>query len=144
MTIQRVSGAVVCSLMTISGVLAQDIRFQFNNPSFGGNSFNSAHLLSTADLQNQFIPSTSRRNAAGGNDATDAFIRRLESRLLSSIADDLVTQITGAEPGTGDTVTVGDQQIQFERTDTDLTVVITNLLSGGSTELVLPTLLLDN
>lgn len=144
MEMQRVVGAMVCGLLTAPVAFAQDVTFKFNNPSFGGNSFNSTHLLSTADLQNQFIPSTSRRNADGGNDATDAFIRRLESRLLSSIADDLVTQITGAEPGTGDTVAVGDQQIQFERTETDLTVVITNLLSGGSTELVLPTLLLDN
>lgn len=127
-----------------SAVSAQEIRFQFNNPSFGGNSFNSSHLLGLAEIQQQHQPPTADNDDLVGNDASAAFIRQLESRLLASIATDLVNQITEADPGTADTVVVGDQQIDFNRTDEALTVQITSLLTGATTELILPTLLLDN
>ena len=143
MRILKVSSAALLSTCMLSTASAQDISFKFNNPSFGGNSFNSSHLLGLAEIQQQFDPPTPDP-IQQGNDASAAFIRQLESRLLASIATDLVDQITGAEAGTADSVTVGDQQINFSRTDTDLTVEIINLLTGGTTELILPTLLLDN
>ena len=144
MSIQtNILAGVVIGGLSAGTAFAQDLTFKFNNPSFGGNSFNSAHLLALAELQKQFDEPTRSRATVQGNDASAAFIRQLENRLLASIANDLVNQITEAEPGTGDTVTVGDQQISFTRTDTDLTVVITNLMTLASTEIVLPTLLLD-
>lgn len=127
-----------------SAAIAQEIKFKFNNPSFGGSSFNSSHLLGLAEIQKQHHAPTGGGGAVAANDASAAFIRQLESRLLASIATDLVNQITGAEVGTADTVVVGDQQIDFSRDDESLRVQITNLLTGASTELVLPTLLFDN
>lgn len=42
---------------------AQDIVYEPVNPSFGGNPFNSAHLLGIANAQNDF--KDSRSNGAG-------------------------------------------------------------------------------
>lgn len=116
---------------------AQDLTHEFISPSFGGSSFNSSHLLSLADIQNQFADDGS--SAAGrSNSQSDLFVRQLQSRLLSSLSSGLSEVITGAEPGDTDTITIGDQEIFYVRTLEDIRVEITNLLDGSSTEIVLP------
>ena len=43
---------LVCGLS--SATTAQDLVYEPVNPSFGGNPFNSAHLLAIANAQNDF------------------------------------------------------------------------------------------
>ena len=143
MRIAKIATVAVFGFCVSSAVSAQEIRFKFNNPSFGGNSFNSSHLLGLAEIQQQHEDPIPDRSLDAGNDASAAFIRQLESRLLSALASDLVDQITDATPGTDQSVTVGDQQIDFSRTEDELTVVITSLLTGAQTELILPTGILE-
>lgn len=121
----------------VSSAPAQDLVFQFTNPSFGGNSFNSSHLLSLADIQNQHKDDGGTQSTRSSTQS-DLFVRQLQSRLLSSLSSGLSEVITGAEPGDSDTLTIGDQQIFYERTLETITVEITNLLDGSSTEIVLP------
>lgn len=116
---------------------AQDLTFQFTSPSFGGSSFNSSHLLALADIQNQFVDDGSSRTPTSSSQS-DLFVRQLQSRLLSSLSSGLSEVITGAEPGDTDTITIGDQQIFYERSLDNIRVVITNLLDGSDTEIVLP------
>jgi len=127
-------------LLTAAGsaVTAQDLTFSFTNPSFGGNSFNSSHLLGLADIQNQHTESGSVGSTSDSQ--SDLFIRQLQSRLLSSLSAGLSEVITGAQPGDTDTITIGDQQIFYERTLDSISVQITNLLDGSTTEIVLPVL----
>ncbi len=73
-----------------------------------------------------------------GNSQSDLFVRQLQSRLLSSLSSGLSEVITGAQPGDSDTIVIGDQEIFYERTLDNISVRITNLLDGSSTEIVLP------
>lgn len=118
-------------------VVAQDLTFGFVNPSFGGNPFNSSHLLSLADIQNQHIDDGSGAPATSSTQS-DLFVRQLQSRLLSSLSSGLTEAITGAEPGDSDTIVIGDQEIFYERSLENIRVEITNLLDGSTTEIVLP------
>lgn len=134
-------GAVALALCIggASAAQGQELKFQFTNPSFGGNPFNSGHLLGLADIQNQY-EAPSSGSSARGNSQTDLFVRQLQSRLLSSLSSSLAEAITGAEPGTSDTITLDEQQIFYERTVDSVRVEITNLLDGSSTEIVIPVL----
>ena len=116
---------------------SQDLSFEFVNPTFGGNSFNSSHLLGLAEIQNQFVDDGSARSASSSSQS-DLFVRQLQSRLLSSLSSGLSEVITGASPGDTDTIVIGDQEIFYERTLEDISVRITNLLDGAVTEIVLP------
>lgn len=126
-------------LLQAPATQAQDLVFQFNNPSFGGNPFNSSHLLGLADIQNQH-EETRSSSLSTGRSETDLFVRQLQSRLLSSLSSGLSEVITGAQPGDADTIVIGDQQIFYERSLQNIRVEITNLLDGSSTEIVLPVL----
>ncbi|WP_306127950.1 curli assembly protein CsgF [Roseovarius sp. MMSF_3350] len=130
--------AVLAALVAGTGpALSQDLVFEFNNPSFGGDSFNSSHLLSLADIQNQHVDDGGTLGTTG-NSQSDLFVRQLQSRLLSSLSSGLSEVITGAQPGDSDTIVIGDQEIFYERTLDNISVRITNLLDGSSTEIVLP------
>lgn len=127
-----------CFIATSAGPsISQDLSFQFVSPTFGGNSFNSSHLLALADIQNQHTEDGSTQ-ASTGNSQSDLFVRQLQSRLLSSLSSGLSEVITGAQPGDTDTIVIGDQQIFYERSLEDIRVQITNLLDGSSTEILLP------
>jgi len=120
-----------------TGAVAQDITFSFNNPSFGGNPFNSGHLLGLAEIQQQHEEPQAELSSTG-NSQSDLFVRQLQSRLLSSLSASLAETITGAAPGDTDRVTIGDQEIFYERGLSTITLVISNLLDGSSTTIEVP------
>ena len=131
------AAGVAAALFFAEVASSQDLSFEFVNPTFGGNSFNSSHLLGLAEIQNQFVDDGSARSAASSSQS-DLFVRQLQSRLLSSLSSGLSEVITGASPGDTDTIVIGDQEIFYERTLEDISVRITNLLDGAVTEIVLP------
>ncbi len=131
------TGALLATAISGSTGAAQDLVFGHTNPTFGGNPFNSSHLLSLADIQNPYTEEESTASTAA-NSQSDLFVRQLQSRLLSSLSTGLTEVITGAEPGDTDTIVIGDQQIFYERSLETIRVQITNLLDGSSTDIVLP------
>ena len=57
-------GALIIAFPLGQQALAQDIVYQPVNPSFGGNPFNSNHLLGIANAQNDFTnPASSSSNS---------------------------------------------------------------------------------
>src|SRR3546814_18432932 len=76
----------------------QDIVYQPINPRFGGNPFNSAHLLGVASAQNKY----NDPNGINSQDPGSQLTRTLQSRLLPSLqtqhtdaTDDVNAQQTG-------------------------------------------------
>jgi len=138
-----VSRVVLVTSMALSGASAQELKFQFTNPSFGGNPFLSGHLLGLADLQNQHEEPIGDSSLSTQNSEGDLFVRQLQSRLLSSLSSSLAEAITGAEPGDTDEITIGDQTIFFERDLETITVRITSLLDDSSTTIQVPVLQSD-
>jgi curli production assembly/transport component CsgF len=93
---------------------ADEIHFGFVNPSFGGNPFNSAHLLGTAQAQNT---------------------HKDDSRLdLSRFSSELRDSLNRPE-----TRIVGDTLVRTSTGDNGSTVVdIVNLITGEVTQVVIP------
>jgi curli production assembly/transport component CsgF len=136
MRFAKTACAVFISLFAIEAS-AQDIVYEPVNPSFGGNPFNSAHLLGIANAQNDY---KDPKAAASGSQA-DIFARQLQSRLLSALSSQIVDAIFGENPQQSGTIKFGDQTINFVRGLDSVTLTITNDVTGETTEIVVPTFL---
>jgi len=118
-----------------SAAAAQDLVYEPVNPSFGGNPFNSAHLLGIANAQNDF---RDPRTAATSNSQADIFARQLQSRLLSALSSQIVDAIFGENPQERGTISFGGQTIDFTRSLESVTLNITNDETGEVTTIVIP------
>lgn len=116
-------------------VAAQDITYQPVDPSFGGNPFNSGHLLGIAGAQNDYKDPSAKRP----NSQADVFARQLQSRLLSALSSQIVDAIFGENPQERGTIRFGGQTINFVRGLDDVTLTITDDTSGEVTTIVIPT-----
>lgn len=116
---------------------AQDMVYQPLDPSFGGNPFNSAHLLGIANAQNTYKDPS----AATSNSQADVFARQLQSRLLSALSSQIVDAIFGENPQQSGTISFGGQTIKFDRGLEEVTLVISNDDTGEATTIVVPTFL---
>jgi curli production assembly/transport component CsgF len=114
----------------------QDLVYRPINPSFGGDPFNSSHLLGTANAQNGF---TAPRQVRPQSSQSDLFVRQLESRLLSSLAGQVNDAIFGDNAQESGRIAFGDQVIEFARGLDAVRLTITDTGDGGVTEIEIPT-----
>ena len=128
-------GVVVLTLSMGQQAWAQDIVYQPVNPSFGGNPFNSNHLLGVANAQNDFTNPASSSSSS----QADIFARQLQSRLLSALSSQIVTAIFGDNPQESGTISFGGQTVRFVRSLTEVTITIVNDDTGEETVIVVPT-----
>jgi curli production assembly/transport component CsgF len=127
-------GAILLAVAALPAA-AQDITYQPVDPSFGGNPFNSAHLLGIANAQNKYKDPSAKTT----NSQADIFARQLQSRLLSALSSQIVDAIFGDNPQQHGTVTFGGQTIVFDRGLEDVTLTITDDDTGEVTTIVVPT-----
>lgn len=125
--------AMGCAV-TAYPALAQDLVHTPISPTFGGNPFNSNHILGIANAQND----TTDPDAANSSDQSSIFARQLESRLLSALSSQIVDAIFGENPQEQGTISFGGQTIEFFRSLDDVTLVIRNDDSGEETRIVIP------
>jgi len=116
--------------------LAADLTYQPINPSFGGNPFNSAHLLGIANAQNKFKDPDA---ANSGSDA-DIFARQLQSRLLSALSSQITDAIFGENAKEHGVVNFDGQTIEWQRGLDEVTLTITNNDTGEVTTIEVPTI----
>lgn len=139
--IRRVRRMCSVAVLTVgvwaSPALAQDMVYQPINPTFGGNPFNSSHLLGVAGAQNK----TKDPASTATNSQADIFSRQLQSRLLSALSSQIVDAIFGENPQERGTITFGGQTITFVRGLEDVTLTITDNTTGEVTTIVVPTFL---
>ena len=113
---------------------AQDLVHEPISPTFGGNPFNSNHILGTANAQNN----TRDPDAVDRSDQSSIFARQLESRLLSALSSQIVDAIFGENPQDQGTITFGGQTIEFFRSLDEVTLIIRNDETGEETRIVIP------
>ena len=132
----RVAAGLITAVMWTAavGASAQDITYQPINPTFGGNPFNSAHLLGVANAQNNYRDPKSTTGSSQG----DLFARQLQSRLLSALSSQLIDAIFGENPQERGTFTLGGQTVTFIRDLENVTITITNDETGEITTIVVP------
>jgi len=115
--------------------VSQELVYTPTNPSFGGNPFNSAHLLGIANAQNDFEAPRDETMAAT---QADIFLRQLQSRLLSGLAGDVTDAIFGDNPQDSGVISFGGQTITFMRGVDSVTITIFDSETGTTTEIILP------
>ena len=128
-----VATALVCALGA-TPAMAQDLVHQPISPTFGGNPFNSNHILGIANAQNK----TTDPNAVDRNDQSSIFARQLESRLLSALSSQIVDAIFGENPQEQGVITFGGQTIEFFRSLDEVTLIIRDDDTGEETRIVIP------
>lgn len=119
---------------TASPALSQDLVHEPISPTFGGNPFNSNHILGIANAQNK----NTDPDAVNRNDQSSIFARQLESRLLSALSSQIVDAIFGDNPQEQGTITFGGQTIEFFRGLDEVTLIIRNDDTGEETRIVIP------
>ncbi|MEM7170364.1 MAG: curli assembly protein CsgF [Pseudomonadota bacterium] len=118
-------------------VQASELLYKPINPSFGGNPFNSAHLLGTADRQNKFREEGGGGGGAGGagglagNTAGGELVRSVERVILNKMSDQIRTDLENPGFETGE-YTYQDTKINIDRFAIDKTVriTVTNTTTG--------------
>ncbi|MEE4200747.1 curli assembly protein CsgF [Erythrobacter sp.] len=113
---------------------AQDLVHEPISPTFGGNPFNSNHILGIANAQND----TSDPDAVDRSSQSSIFARQLESRLLSALSSQVVDAIFGDNPQDQGTISFGGQTIEFFRSLDEVTLIIRNDDTGEETRIVIP------
>ena len=139
-TLSRIAGALAAMLfgmLLASPASAQELVYTPINPSFGGDSFNSSHLLGIANAQNDY---KDPRAVDAGSSQSDLFLRQLQSRLLSALASQVSDAIFGENPQDSGRIVFGDQIIEFTRGLESVRIIITDTLTGGVTEIEIPLL----
>jgi curli production assembly/transport component CsgF len=121
-------------LVAAAPVAAQDVVYRPISPTFGGNPFNSQHVLGVANANNN----TRDPRAATSNSQADIFARQLQSRLLSALSSQIVDAIFGDNPQESGTISFGGQTIEFFRSLDEVTLIIRNDETGEETRIVVP------
>lgn len=115
---------------------AEEMRFQFTNPSFGGNPFNSAHLLGIANAQND----NERPSTSNAQTQADQFVRLLQSRLLSALASQVGDAILGEDAQPTGRIVYGTQTVEWETLLDSIRLTITEADTGATTIIEIPAL----
>lgn len=138
---QGVWGGLLVAALGIAGfwtqALGQELLYKPLNPSFGGNPFNSAHLLSLADRQNQFKETPDPFDRFQQS-STDQFQRQIQSALLGRVSSQIADQILGEDAADSGRFSIDSTEISFERIDGVISISISDGISGGSTVIRIP------
>ena len=114
---------------------AQQLTYTPVNPTFGGNPFNSSHLLALANGQNQFLPKASTFAAPT---QAEQFASQLQSTILSGVSQQISNAIFGNNPQQSGTISFGGTTVNFTRGLDNVTINIVDT-KGVSTQIVVPT-----
>jgi curli production assembly/transport component CsgF len=133
---------MLCSLalmfcLTSTGVHGTELVYRPINPAFGGSPLNGPFLLNGAQAQDKFKDPDRPRS---DDDPSAQFLRALEGRLLSALANQVVEAIFGENAAESGTITFDDQTINFERGLDGITLEIIDTSNGNTTLIEIPTL----
>jgi len=135
------------ALLTIAGgaATASDQVYHPINPSFGGSSLNSSHLLAVASAQNGYKDKSSSSSSTASSSSSSTtwgqlFASQLQSRLLSALADQVTNAIFGDNPASSGTFTFGTQTVTFSRGLEAVNIVIYDAATNTTTNVSVPTL----
>lgn len=112
--------------------IASELRYEPINPSFGGDSFNSAHLLAIAEAQNDNV------RPRVETDPIEEFEDRVVSTLLGQLSRDISDSILGENGNDAGTLEFGDTTINYIRNGDSVLIDISNDVRGSQTTVEVP------
>jgi curli production assembly/transport component CsgF len=128
-----IRGAAAALALAPGALAAGDLTYEPVNPSFGGDPFNSSHLLGIAQAQNEFDD-----RSFEPVDPIDRFADDIERRVLSQAAREITDRIFGENPQDSGDFTVGTNRIAFEQVGDEVRLTLTDIETGGETVLTIP------
>jgi len=126
----------ILAVNSTTNATAGSLTYTPVNPSFGGNPFNSSHLMGIANAENQHKPSPTGPSAP--LTASERFAQQLQSQLYAGLAQKVSNAIFGTNAQNSGTFVFGDQKITFINDGTNVTLTILNTTTGESTEISVP------
>ena len=126
---------VVLTIVCAGSASAQQLTYTPINPTFGGNPFNSSHLLGLANTQNQFLPKATTNT---GETQAQQFASQLQSTILAGVSQQISNAIFGNNPQQSGTISFGGTTVNFQRGLSNVTINITDT-KGVTTTIVVPT-----
>lgn len=138
--------AIILSLLLVSTPShATEIVFQFKNPSFSGNNAGAQWLTienqefnRKKDIQDKIEADLKAKALEEKNSILNRFMNNLQSRIYSQLAQQLTNNLFGSMGGQSGAFTLEGNQIKYEKTDTEIRLVITDD-TGNVTEIIIPT-----
>lgn len=138
-----VGWAILASFL--SGIVkADDLVFVFKNPAFSGIGY-SAHVLTVDEqertrrqkIQEDIQSAIDEAARDADNTSISKFIRNLESRILSRLSQDLAESLFDDGGGTGGSIDLEGNTINFINTGTEIVLTILDI-DGVTTEIRIP------
>jgi len=136
---------VLMTLLFISELAADEIKFKFKSPSFSGVGTSSHYL--TIDSQEmsrkeaieaeiKALKEEAEREAE--NSTLARFIKNFESRIYAQLSRQLVDQLFGENPATEGSFLLFDNLITWTSDGITITMTIFNEATGETTEITIP------
>ncbi len=133
MKLLNIISSVALGLFLNQGAFASEIRYTPINPTFGGNPFNSSHLLARAEAQKKYKEETAPQNSQ------EAFERTITSSILSRSALEIADRIFTTPSGQGGTQIIGNTRFDYLNLGTGfIRLTITDLSTGATTVVEVP------
>ncbi len=128
--------AVIAVAAANQAAFADELVYTPINPSFGGNPFNSSHLLGIANAQNDYEAPRDPNQTLQG----EQFVRLLQSRLLSALATRVSDAILGENAQPSGEIVYGSQTVAWETLLDSIRLTVTDADTGAVTEIIIPSL----
>lgn len=128
----------VCMLISVT-YLSQGQEFVYRpvNPAFGGNNFNYAWLLSSAQVQSEFKEVTPVRESFTRDPLAD-FEAGLSRQILNQLSRNLMVMQFGDGQLTEGSYIFGNYEIDVSPGEGGLVVYILDTNTGGETTITIP------
>ena len=143
---QMLKRTIILSLLLVGApVQASELVFQFKNPSFSGNNAGAQWLtienqetLRKKAIQDKIEADLKAQALEEKNSILNRFLNNLQSRIYSQLAQQLTNNLFGDDGGESGEFTLEGNQIKYEKTDTEIKLVIIDA-QGNQTEIIVPT-----
>lgn len=132
---QRYWWLITALVGALAGASAQasELRYTPTNPTFGGNPFNSSHLLGRAEAQKKYTEKSTEI------DSQDAFERTVTNSILSRTAVQIADTIFATSSGQSGSQVIGNTRFDYVNLGNGLIrVTITDLATGAQTVVEVP------
>ncbi|HEX8328737.1 MAG TPA: curli assembly protein CsgF [Hymenobacter sp.] len=137
---QKLLTSAVLLLLLVHGkhAGAQDFVYEPKNPAFGGgNPFNYAWLLSSAQAQTTLVDPAVANNVAT-QDPLNNFATNLNQQVLTQLSNRLIASQFGEGAIKAGNYTVGTYQIQVTPGPNGVSVQVTDSSTGNQTTITIP------